>query len=165
MDPFDLISRYFWILALASGLQYLRPSPDLRERLIADEAFAAEHRTLRRRLFALMSAPWLIVGAGQLADHVPSIWYYFRPADGNPYVVSFWGCILGCQILVAAWVYLGDGARIVAEHKLMTLHVFGHRVALSASHTKVVIGLVLLAGAAGLVTLAMSDVPIPRIAS
>jgi hypothetical protein len=61
------------------------------------------------------------MGFGQVLGGVPSVWYYFRPQDGNPYVLAFVGTILLLSIAFAYWVLVADGARKVIEFQLADL--------------------------------------------
>jgi len=166
MDPFvllfELFGRYFWLISLAFGLQALRPSPRLRDRIAAEPSFADEHRALRRKVLLWLSIPWFVMGAGQLIGGVPYVWNYFRPQDRNPWVLLFFASGFALWIVAAKWVYLGDGARKIAEHQLIAVYGPWGASPLTASRVKLSLGLGLLGGIAGVIMMFIMDVPIPK---
>ena len=54
-----------------------------------------------------------------------TVWYYFRPQDGNPFVIAWLGIIFLLSCVFAWWVFLAGGARKVSELNLMAM--LGHR--------------------------------------
>ncbi len=163
MDLFELFSRYFWLISLAFGLQILRSSPRLRDRIAAEPSFADEHRALRRRAFFWLSIPWLVMGFGQLIGGVPYVWNYFRPQDRNPWVLLFFVSVFTLWIVAARWIYFGDGARKIAEHHLLTVYGPGGASPLTESRVKLFLNLGLLGGIAGVIMMFIMDVPIPKL--
>lgn len=122
-DPFRLISTYFWLIALAfSVFNYLRAGRDLSSAALSTGQ-ESEARVYLRRLAIAGALPWFIVGVGQLTGHVPSIWHYFRPQDGNPFVTAWLVLMFLQACFFAWWVLFAGGAWKIREYKLMT--VFG----------------------------------------
>lgn len=88
MDLFFLFSKYFWLLCIGTTfINFL-----WMDRRV-DEADQGVDRALRRQYLAwmwgLQCLPWLVIGIGQLAGGVPSVWAVFRPQDGNPWIWAF----------------------------------------------------------------------------
>ncbi|MDB5804947.1 MAG: hypothetical protein JWN73_2269 [Betaproteobacteria bacterium] len=116
---FDLIDHYFWLLALAGTLFQYR---SMRKRMVEAHRGApgkaqAATRYMRRYVIG-MSLLWAVMGCGQVTGSTPMVWYYFRPQDGNPFVLAWLGLALAEALLFAFWVFLADGARKIVELKL-----------------------------------------------
>lgn len=118
-QPFNLISQYFWVLCLAFGaINYLRTRMGLSEQ---GRREAAGYM----RKFALgMNLPWLVMGAGQLTGYTPTVWYYFRPQDGNPFVIAWLATIFVSSYIYAWWVLFAGGAEKVRDLNLSLM--LGH---------------------------------------
>ena len=162
MRLFEIFSRYFWLISLASGLQILRSSPRLRARIAAEPSFADEHRALRRRAFVWLSIPWLVMGFGQVIGGVPYVWNYFRPRDHNPWVLLFFVSVSTLWIVAARWIYFADGARKIAAHHLLSIYGPRSVSPLTESGVKLFLSLALLGGIAGVIMMLIMDVPIPK---
>src|ERR1700749_3021869 len=90
MHPFDLIGHWFWVACLAINVvNYRRASGLARQKFAADPQHAATAERLLRRFAALAAVPWLVMGAGVLFGGVPGVWNYFRPQDGDPFVIAW----------------------------------------------------------------------------
>jgi hypothetical protein len=125
VDPFRLISQYFWLVCLAMSLINYFVA---RRRLSAQSSGSLNSEDAVRylRWFSLAGAlPWALMGIGQLTGATPTIWYYFRPQDLNPFVVAWFACIFALMIAFAIWVLFMDGAPKVREFELMS--AFGRR--------------------------------------
>jgi hypothetical protein len=120
MDPFRILSQYFWLIFLGMSLfNYLAAQRQLQQ----SGAFSgsdAHSASLHVRWFALAGAlPWVVMGLGQIMGFTPTVWYYFRPQDRNPFVVGWLACIFFLAVVYAIWVFYFDGARKVREYGLM----------------------------------------------
>jgi hypothetical protein len=115
-----LLSRYFWLLALAvSAYNYFRARRLLLRSSKNEQAPAALSMF---RLFAIAaSLPWLVMGAGQVLGFTPSIWHYFRPQDGNPFVLAWLAVIFLLTALYAWWVLFAGGAQTVYDLNLLAV--------------------------------------------
>ncbi len=60
--------------------------------------------------------PWVIMGVGIVTGNVPTVFHYFNPQDGNPYVISFFISILLIWVLGTYWLFLKDGAEMLFKH-------------------------------------------------
>ncbi len=117
-DFFRLVSEYFWVIALAfSAINYWKARRDAL-RTVGPEK-ASEAITYLRN-FALAGAlPWVIMGVGQLSGETPTVWHYFRPQDGSPFVLAWLAAVFAISCLFAWWVLLKSGAKKVVEFNLM----------------------------------------------
>ena len=126
MTLFNLIGHWFWLLCLLFGLfNYRRASGEARVRFAGDpQRGAAAERLLR--LFATFNAlPWLVMGVGVLLGGVPGVWNYFRPQDGNPFVLAWLAAIFGVSLAFAVFVFAFDGAAKMVEYGVSSM--FGDR--------------------------------------
>jgi hypothetical protein len=63
-----------------------------------------------------MTLPWVIMGVGITTGGVPGIFEYFRPAEGNPYVIAFYGALFLIWVLGTYWVFFRQGAELLVTH-------------------------------------------------
>jgi hypothetical protein len=133
-DLFRVLSEYFWLVALAfSTFNYLKAERDNSASLAGEARQSA--RALLRVFAIAMAAPWLVMGLGQLSGSTPTVWYYFRPQDENPFVIAWLGIIFLLSCLFAWWVLLAGGASKVSELNLMAM--LGHRTTKPVSENMV----------------------------
>jgi hypothetical protein len=57
---------------------------------------------------------WIVMGIGLTIGKVPTFFHYFRPRDGNPYVLAWWASIAAVFIIGSYWIYIGQGAAKLA---------------------------------------------------
>jgi len=116
-DFFRLISEYFWAVALAfAAFNYWKADRAARSSVGIEEPEA----TAYVRNFAIAGAlPWVIMGIGQLTGLAPTVWHYFRPQDGNAFVLVWLGLIFLLSCIFAWWVFFSDGAKKVVAYNLM----------------------------------------------
>jgi nitrate reductase NapE component len=124
-EPFRLISEYFWIACLGvTWFNAERAKRRVTERGLPDDQMR-EAEVYIRRFALLASLPWIVVGVGQVAGSTPTIWYYFRPQDGNPFVLAWLVLVALLNGALSAWILLGGGARKIVQ--LGLADVFGRR--------------------------------------
>lgn len=118
MNLFQLISRYFWLICLAiAGYNYVVGTSYAKKLAYPQENDAAV--SLRRWFGIAAALPWIVMGYGEFVGKIPSIWYYLRPQDGDPYVSAWFGLIFFEAVVFAYWVFYCDGAE-----KSVTLQPF-----------------------------------------
>ncbi|MCB5184562.1 hypothetical protein LG201_05030 [Methylobacillus gramineus] len=128
MDPFHLIGRYFWAICLVFSLfNYLTARRRLNSTITARTEQAAIAKSYHQWFPIAGAIPWLVMGFGQIIGHTPSIWYYFRPQDFNPYVIAWLASVFLLSILFAVWVFAADGARKTREFELLSAIGIGMR--------------------------------------
>ena len=121
---FDLIGRYFWLAAVAVTLFNHYQGGRAHPPQPSDSSTPAEQQSLRHRVLAASLAPWLVMGFGQVVGRVPSVFHYFRPKDGNPYVWAFYATVFLISLVFAYWVYFQGGAKKAVEIRLMRVTGF-----------------------------------------
>jgi hypothetical protein len=55
-------------------------------------------------------------GRFKLSGSVHSVFDYFRPRGGNPYVLLFHAVIIFIYLLAVYWIYFGSGAEFLVNH-------------------------------------------------
>lgn len=115
MELFDIFSRYFWLFALGTtAVNY----PIMRSRLSRLDLDSQERDTyelLLRNYFTWSNLPWIVMAAGSIVGHVPSVWHYFRPQDNNPWVLAWFASIFLLWFLCSYWLFLRGGAELLAR--------------------------------------------------
>ena len=56
------------------------------------------------------------MGFGIVIGKVPSMFHFFRPRDGNPYVIAFFVTVIVLWILGTYWLIFRGGAKMIATH-------------------------------------------------
>ncbi|MBW1985419.1 MAG: hypothetical protein JRI53_11925, partial [Deltaproteobacteria bacterium] len=87
---------------------------------------------------------------------IDSIYYYFRPQDGNPYVQAFFVSVFLIWLLGTYWLLFRDGAEMLIKHP----GFFRTRLE-SPWMIKVYWILCLVGGIVGVVMMYRQDVQIP----
>jgi hypothetical protein len=165
MEPFRIVSRYFWFIAIVvTGInvlvfmlrakRYIKENPQLKEGYVA----------LFRGYLLWLNIPWVVMGIGCTIGGVPSVWHYFRPRDGNPYVLAWFGSVFLLWVLGTFWLFDRGGAETLASHpgaiELKT--GFRHTDIANPTTIKIVWLLALAGGVAGVAFMWIMDVPIPN---
>ena len=117
MKPFDLISKYFWVVAVIVTMINLLIFRKRAQKHIQDNPHLEEgYASLFRGYLLWMNIPWVVMGIGCTFGEVPSVWHYFRPRDGNPYVLAWFVSIFFLWILGTFWLFFRDGAETLVRH-------------------------------------------------
>jgi hypothetical protein len=119
-EIFTLISRYFWLIALAfSAFNYLRARGDFLRSEAVEQATSGEHALYLKRFAFGGALPWVVMGVGQLTGTAPTVWHYFRPQDGNPFVLAWLAVCFAVTCIYAWWVLAAGGAQKVRDFNLL----------------------------------------------
>ena len=150
--------RYFWALALAISIvnaatTWVRSRADVSR----DPELGPGYTKLVIGILTWANIPWLVMGYGVMVGGVPSIWYYFRPQDRDPYVLAWFASIFLLWMLGTVWIYAWGGADMLARH---TAGFRGRAMVSSAKSIKAVWALSLAGGVAGFVFMLLMDVPL-----
>lgn len=117
---FSLLSRYFWLVALGfSAFNYVRARRDFFKSESPQRESAAEHERYLKRFAVGSALPWVVMGIGQVTGATPTVWHYFRPQDGNPFVLAWLGVCFVTSCAYAWWVLAAGGAQKVRDLNLM----------------------------------------------
>jgi hypothetical protein len=114
--PFPFVFQHFWLIAIIvhsinAAMYWLRCRPIVAARPeLADPVMK-----LFVGFYVLGYAPWLVMGAGICFGGLSNCLSFFRPGDGNPFVLAFFATIFMIQILGLYWVVFRDGAEWIAQ--------------------------------------------------
>jgi len=114
---FFVLSKYFWVLGIfitsvpvfsarKAAKDYVRENPDL----------APGYRRLFLGYLILLNLPWLVMGIGCTFGGVPSVWHFFKPRDGNPYVLAWFASLFVMMIAITYWIFFRGGAEMLIKH-------------------------------------------------
>jgi hypothetical protein len=171
VNLFSIIGRYFWLLCLGiSAYQYVAGMRALASRDATDPRASPAAISLRRWFAIVSDLPWAVMGWGILVGGVPNVWYFFRPKDGNPYVLAWFASILGAALYFAFWVFFLEGAEKVVV--LQPVEVKWHRTGFRGTTSgtlELTVGRVKLFAAIGPIWIAfctylmcVMDAPVPK---
>lgn len=165
MEPFSLISKYFWLIAImATGInwvgfrkraqKYIAEKPELKE----------GYEALFRGYLLWMNIPWLVMGLGCTVGGVPSVWHYFRPRDGNPYVSAWFASVFFLWVFGSYWLFFRGGAETLSRHPgaIEFRYGFKSKDITSPVLIKAFWLLALTGGIVGVALMWSSDIPTPN---
>ena len=117
MDIVAIISKWFWLIFIVvcfinAVIFQLRAKEQTRRK----PELAEGYRKIIRGFLIWANIPWLIMGFGVMVGGVPGILDYFKPADGNPYVMTFYGFVCFVWILGTWWLFFKNGAEMLVDH-------------------------------------------------
>ena len=121
-DVFRLLFKYFWVVMLAlMTFNYFKTIRALGAKSEGVGRLSDSSKAYVARFAIAASLPWVVMGAGQVLGSTPSVWYYFRPQDGNPFVLAWFALIFSLWCIYAWWIFFAEGAAKVREMHLMAL--------------------------------------------
>jgi hypothetical protein len=116
-DIFDLITRYFWLVALIitaiNGAVYRQR---LQSLIDAHPEGARGYQQFTLGFIIVNALVWAVMGIGILFGGVPSVFSYFNPSTGNPYVLAWHAVVIGMWILGVIWIFFRGGAQFMVDH-------------------------------------------------
>lgn len=116
-DIFVILNRYFWVLALVvtalNGFIFHLRS---RHYIQQNPALAPGYAVLVRGFVLYNSLPWIVMGIGILIGHVPQIWNFLYPRDGNLFIWAWWGSLWLLYLLGTYWILGRGGAEMLVTH-------------------------------------------------
>ena len=110
-------ARHAWLLFIATMVAnalvlkfrsraYIQQQPEL----------AAGYRSLFYGILLWGNLPWVVMGIGIVFGGVHSVFSYFRPRDGNPFVLAWFGVVVALWLLGFYWIFARRGAEFLIEH-------------------------------------------------
>ena len=113
----ELLFRHFWIafigVTIVNGHAWWRRA---QSRIQAEPELEDGYRRLYRGYLFWANVPWLLMGFGILSGQVQWIFDFFRPAEGNAFVLAWWGAMAALLCLGTSWIFLGGGAETLERH-------------------------------------------------
>ena len=115
-EPTELIFKHFWLVFIIGTLINVTiVSMAARKNRKSRPELAESHRKYIRVFAIYYNIPWIVMGIGVMIGGAPTSFHFFRPRDGNPYVLAFHGAFITVWLLSAIWIYLMNGAKVIAE--------------------------------------------------
>lgn len=156
MTPFSLISRHFWAIAVVTTLINIAIWKRRSRKYVAEKPELAKgYEELFKSATAWLNIPWVVMGIGVTFGNVPSILHYFRPQDGNPYVLSWFGSVFFLWLAGVYWIFFHDGATTLINYPGLFNYNFS-----SPSQVKLFLMLCLAGGIFGVVMMFTMDIPV-----
>ncbi len=164
MDLFTIFSKWFWAMGIATTcanaiIYARRAQKEIRKNPELEEGY----RTLIKGFLIWGNIPWIVMGIGCLVGGVPSLFHFFRPRDGNPFVLSFFASVFLIWVLGTHWLFFQGGAEKLAKHPgLITYHTFGKSGNITNPAVIKLFWLLCIAGGiVGAAIMFTVDIPIP----
>lgn len=112
-----IIDKTFWLIAIgvtfanayiirSRAREAIARNPDLKE----------GYEKIFRGYLIYLNIPWVVMGIGILVGGVSSVFDYFNPRAGNPFVLVFHLSIIILWLLSIIWVYFRGGAEFLVAH-------------------------------------------------
>ena len=111
------MEQHFWIVAIVvtcanaayykhRSKYYIEANPDLAE---------GYSKLIKGYLF-WFNIPWVVMVIGCTIGGIPSVFQYFNPQDGDPYVLAWFGSVFLIWMLGTYWLLFMNGAEALAKH-------------------------------------------------
>ena len=114
---FEIMTRYFWVVAIiVTGIQVAVFKARSIRHIQANPELSKGYATIIRGYLIWMNIPWIVMGIGCTVGGVPGVWHYFRPRDGNPYVLAWFASVFLLWIAGTYWLLFRGGAEMLAKH-------------------------------------------------
>ena len=86
--------------------RHIKDNPELEE----------GYNTLIKGFALWGNIPWVVMGIGMVFGRVQTIFHFFRPKDGNPFVIAFFISVIALWILGTYWLFFQGGAQRIVDH-------------------------------------------------
>ena len=116
MEPFTLIAKNFWVIAiLATSINFLIFKDKAKDYVKQNPDLSVDYEKLFKHYFFWFNIPWIIMGIGIVTSGVPDISGYFRPQDGNPFVLVWYISIFSLWAVGTYWLIFKGGAEMLIK--------------------------------------------------
>ena len=117
MDPFLFLAKWFWIpMILVTLFNYRIMSSRTQTMAQGDPVRQAGYAYLLKVYYFSTLLPFIVMGMGIVFGGVPTVFHFFRPQDGNPFVLAYYATLFTLWILGFYWVFFRSGAQTLAHH-------------------------------------------------
>lgn len=159
MEVFGLISKWFWALCILvtfingaifnfRAKKHIKLNPKLEE----------GYKKIIKGFVIWGNIPWVVMGIGCTIGKVPTVWHYFNPKEGNPYILAFFASVFIVWILASYWMFFRDGAVELVNYPGIFNHDFKN-----PTMVKLVWLACLLGGIFGVFMMYTQNIPLPKI--
>ncbi len=117
MPAFHAVSRFIWLIFI--GISFMNALAIRRRasvRIEKEPMLAKGYESLLLRYLIVTNLPWVAMGFACTIGGVPSVWSFFRPRDGNPYVLAWFALVLVLWVYDIYWILFDGGAAALAKH-------------------------------------------------
>jgi len=117
MEFFQIVSRWFWVLGII--VMFLNAavfSFRAKKQIAQSPELEDGYRKIIRGFVIWGNIPWVVMGIGCTVGGVPSVWHYFNPEAGNPYVLAFFASAVLVWIIGSYWILFRGGAQAIVDH-------------------------------------------------
>lgn len=117
MALFHIISKWFWLLCIVVtflnvAILRFRAQKQIKQTPGLEDGY----RKIIRGFVLWGTIPWVVMGIGCTVGGIPSVWHYFNPAAGNPYVLAFFAAVVLVWIKGSYWILFQGGAQTIVDH-------------------------------------------------
>jgi hypothetical protein len=117
MERFNIITRWFWAICIVvtflnAGIYRFKA----RRRIKEHPELAESYNALIWGFALWGNIPWIVMGIGMVFGGVPTVFHFFRPQDGNPFVLAFFISVITLWILGTYWLFFRGGAQLIVDH-------------------------------------------------
>ena len=159
MESFNIISKWFWALCILvmfingaifkfRAQKHIKLNPDLEK----------GYAKIIKGFVMWGNIPWVVMGIGCTVGGVPSVWHYFNPKEGNPYVFAFFASVFLIWFLGSYWILFKGGALELVNHPGM----FNYDIK-NPTIIKLIWIACLIGGIAGVLMMYTQNIPLPPI--
>jgi len=142
------MEKFLWLLCLLVTVGNAYFFKRGARELIAERPELAEgYEKVFKGFLFFGSLPWVVMGIGILSGSVHAFSDFFRPREGNPFVLAFHAVLIAIYALIVKWIYFGNGAEFLVKHRLVGFSGLIERDFKSPTSVTVAIALPLAAGA------------------
>ena len=110
-------ARHAWIMFIAvTTINAMMMRFRSRKYIQQQPHLAAGYQQLFTGVLFWLNLPWVVMGVGIVFGGVRSVFSYFRPRDGNPFVLTWFGVVIALWLLGFYWLFARRGAEFLVEH-------------------------------------------------
>lgn len=118
--------RHFWAAAiLVTGINAVTLKYWAKKHINENPELAAGYDKMIRGYFFWLNLPWFVMGIGSTIGGVPTVFHFFRPRDGNFFVLAVWLTVFIEWILSFYWIFFLKGAEKLAEYRMVVYSGLG----------------------------------------
>jgi hypothetical protein len=156
-----ILFRHAWIfLIVGTTVNALYFWGRSRSHVSQDPSLEDGYRKLFWGILVWGNIPWVIMGLGCLVGGVPSAFHYFRPRDGNAFVLAFFASVVIIWFLGTYWLFVRGGAEMIVRHPGLLSGPFGRDIT-SPAMVKVYWCLCLAGGIWATISMFVLNFPLP----
>jgi len=116
MDENTVLRHGWLVFVVVTTLNALILRVRSRSRIRERPALAPGYHRLFLGILIWENLPWLVMGIGIELGGVPTMFSYFNPGSGNPFILAWYAVIAGLWSLGFYWLFFRGGAAFLVEH-------------------------------------------------